>query len=147
MDREVSRHHLFDPEGMAPAVGFSYGALSAGGRVLHIAGLTGHRVDGTISDDLVDQFSVACEAVAQVITETGGEPSDLVSMTIYTTDVAGYKSQLAPIGERFRAVFGRHFPPMALIGISRLFDEKAQVELVCVAVVPDSPATTITRPG
>lgn len=133
----MSRHHLFDPDGMAPAVGFSYGALSAGGRLLHIAGLTGHHPDGSISEDLVDQFSIACESVARVITEAGGEPSDLVSMTIYTSDVDGYKSQLGPIGEGFRAVFGRHYPPMALIGISRLFDEKAQVELVCVAVVPD----------
>ena len=133
----MSRHHLFDPDGMAPAVGFSYGALSAGGRLLHIAGLTGHHADGTISDDLVDQFSVACKAVAKVIVTAGGEPSDLVLMTIYTTDVTGYKSNLGPIGERFRAVFGRHYPPMALIGISQLFDAMAQVELVCVAVVPD----------
>lgn len=133
----MSRHHFFDPEGMPPATGFSYGALSTGGRLLHIAGLTGRRADGTISDDLVEQFAVACEAVARVIVEGGGEPSDLVSMTIFTSDVAGYKSQLRPIGERFRTVFGRHYPPMALIGISELFEEEALIELVCVAVVPD----------
>ncbi len=133
----MSRHHFFDPEGMPPATGFSYGALSTGGRLLHIAGLTGRRADGTISDDLVEQFAVACEAVARVIVEGGGEPSDLVSMTIFTSDVAGYKSQLRPIGERFRTVFGRHYPPMALIGISELFEEEALIELVCVAVVPE----------
>lgn len=134
----MSRHHFFNPEGMPPATGFSYGAMSSGGRLLHIAGLTGRQGDGSISDDLVEQFAVACEAVAQVIAEAGGEPSDLVSMTIFTSDVAGYKSQLKPIGERFRAVFGRHFPPMALIGISELFDEQALIELVTVAVVPET---------
>ncbi len=134
----MSRHHFFNPEGMPPATGFSYGAMSGGGRLLHIAGLTGRRADGTISDDLVEQFTVACEAVAQVIGEAGGEPSDLVSMTIFTSDVAGYKNQLKPIGERFRAVFGRHYPPMALIGISELFDEQALIEVVTVAVVPET---------
>jgi enamine deaminase RidA (YjgF/YER057c/UK114 family) len=133
----MSRHHLFDPDGMAPAVGFSYGAVSAGGKLLHIAGLTGHASDGSITDDLVEQFAKACESVARVINEAGGEPSDLVSMTIYTTDVEGYRSRLGPIGEAYRTVFGRHFPPMALFGIKELFDPKALVELVCVAVVPD----------
>ena len=137
MDREMSRHHLFDPDGMAPAVGFSYGAVSAGGKLLHIAGLTGHLSDGSIADDLVEQFARACESVARVINEAGGDPSDLVSMTIYTTDIDGYRSRLGAIGEAYRAVFGRHYPPMALFGVGELFDPNALVELVCVAVVPD----------
>jgi len=137
MDREMSRHHLFDPDGLPPAVGFSYGAVSAGGRLLHIAGLTGHRADGSISDDLVEQFFAACESVAKVVGEAGGDPSDLISMTIYTTDIGTYRSRLGPIGEAYRSVFGRHYPPMALIGVSELFDPNARVELVCVAVVPD----------
>ena len=36
----MTRHHLFDPAGMSPAMGFSYGALADQGRLLHIAGLT-----------------------------------------------------------------------------------------------------------
>src|SRR5690606_34878479 len=79
VDRAMSRHLFFDPEGLPPASGFSYGAISSGGRLLHIAGMTGRKADGTITDDLVEQFSVACEGVARVIDEAGGEPSDLVS--------------------------------------------------------------------
>jgi enamine deaminase RidA (YjgF/YER057c/UK114 family) len=122
---------------MPPAVGFSYGAVSSGGRHLHIAGLTGHRADGSISDDLVEQFAAACESVAKVIGEAGGAPSDLVSMTIYTTDIEAYRDRLGPIGEVYRETFGHHYPPMALLGISELFDPNAFVELVCVAVLPD----------
>jgi enamine deaminase RidA (YjgF/YER057c/UK114 family) len=133
----MSRHHLFNPEGMAPAVGFSYGAVAARGRTLNIAGITGHQEDGSIVPDLVDQFGAACESVVRVIFEAGGEPADLVSMTIYTTDIAGYRDNLGPLGERYRAVFGRHYPPMALLGIDELFDPAAVVELVCVAVVPE----------
>ena len=133
----MNRHHLFSPDGMPPAIGFSYGALPADGRALHIAGLTGHRVDGSIDDDLVGQFTQACRSVAMVISEAGGEPTDLVSMTIYTTDLEGYRAHLGPLGEGYRSVFGRHYPPMALFGIAELFDPSAFVELVCLAVVPD----------
>lgn len=137
----MSRHQLFNPEGMTPAVGFSYGAVVGDGRVLHIAGITGERPGGGFDESLVDQFATACRGVARVITEAGGQPSDLVSMTIYTTAMEEYEASMKPIGIAYREVFGRHFPPMALIGASALFDPSAQVELVCVAVVPGSPET------
>ena len=132
----MSRHHLFNPDGMAPAAGFSYGAVAAEGRTLHIAGLTGHGGDLSIDKGIVDQFSAACLAVAGVIEEAGGEPTDLVSITIYTSAIEEYRQHLEEIGVAYRMVFGKHYPPMALLGISELFDPKALVELVCVAVVP-----------
>lgn len=132
----MSRHHLFNPDHMAPAAGFSYGAVAAEGRTLHIAGLTGHRRDLSIDEGIVDQFSAACRAVAGVIEEAGGEPTDLVSMIIYTSAIEEYRQHLEEIGVAYRMVFGKHYPPMALLGISELFDPKALVELVCVAVVP-----------
>lgn len=132
----MSRHRLFDPEGLPPATGFSYGAIAGEGRHVHIAGLTGHSEDGSIPDGLVDQFGVACESVARVIGEAGGEPDDLVSMTIYTTAIDDYRSNQRELGVAYRNVFGKHYPPMALFGIDELFDPQAKVELVCVAVVP-----------
>jgi enamine deaminase RidA (YjgF/YER057c/UK114 family) len=131
----MSRHVFLEPAGLPAARGFSHGVLSGQGRLLHIAGQTGHHADGKIDDGLVDQFASACQAVAAVIAEAGGRVEDLVSSTIYTIDVAGYRSQLGPIGEAYRQVFGRHYPAMALIGVSELFDPAALVELVGVAVV------------
>lgn len=128
---------MFDPDGMAPAIGFSYGSVAADGRLLHIAGMTGHGEDGSLPDGLVEQFAAACRGVARVIAEAGGAPDDLVSMTIYTPVIAEYRAQLGPIGDAYRSVFGRHYPPMALLGISELFDPAALVEVVCVAVVPE----------
>ncbi|MBW3666322.1 MAG: RidA family protein [Actinobacteria bacterium] len=136
MEGEMSRHRLFDPEDLAPARGFSYGALPEEGRLLHLAGITGHHPDGSIDEALSEQFAAACRTVARVVAEAGGEPSDVVSMTIYTTDMGGYRESLGPIGTAYRSVFGRHYPPMALIGIEELMDPGALVELVCVAVVP-----------
>ena len=138
----MTRHNLFNPGGMPPASGFSYGAISAEGRLLHIAGLTGHKADESIVESIVEQFSQACRNVAKVIEDAGGEPSDLVSMTIYTSSIEEYRSHLKEIGTRYREVFGKHYPPMALFGISELFDSRAKVELACVAVVPVGPPPT-----
>lgn len=133
----MTRHHLFEPEGLAPAVGFSHGAVAAEGRVLHLAGQTGTGADGNLATGLVEQFAQACRNVAVVVEAAGGDPTDLVSMTIYTTDISQYRSRLSSIGEAYREVFGRHYPPMALIGVAGLFQPLAMVELVCVAVVPE----------
>lgn len=132
----TSRHHLFDPDGLPEAIGFSYGALPEPGRTLHIAGITGHRGDGTIASDLVSQFSEACQSVARVIQAAGGAPHDLVKLTIYTTEIGEYRANLGPLGAAYREVFGKHYPPMALLGIDELFDPEAVVELLAVAVVP-----------
>ena len=121
---------------MPPGVGFSLGSVAVGGRTVYIAGQTGHHPDLTIDEGLVEQFAVACRAVARVIDEAGGEPADLVSLTIYTTVLDRYRESLEPIGEAYRSVFGKHYPPMALIGVSELYDPDALVELVAVAVVP-----------
>jgi enamine deaminase RidA (YjgF/YER057c/UK114 family) len=131
----MSDHRFLNPEGMPPARGFSHGALPTRGNTLYIAGQTGHHQDSTLDPGLVDQFAHACRSVAGVIAAAGGEPTDLVSMTIYTTDLQAYREGLEPIGVVYREVFGRHYPPMALIGVSELFDPEALVELVCVAVI------------
>lgn len=138
MEGAMSRHELFDVDDLPPAKGFSYGALAARGRALHIAGLTGHRSDESIAEGMVEQFAEACRSVARVIEKAGGSPTDLVSMTIYTTKVEEYRASLREIGFAYRQVFGKHFPPMALIGVAELFDPKAVVELVCEAVVPEA---------
>jgi enamine deaminase RidA (YjgF/YER057c/UK114 family) len=131
----MSRHHLINPGDLTPPHGFSHGALATSGRTLYIAGQTGHHPDLSIDDGLVEQFGRACRALARVIEEAGGEPDDLVSLTIYTSEIGIYRENLGPIGAAYREVFGRHFPPMALIGVAELFDSRAVVELVGVAVI------------
>jgi enamine deaminase RidA (YjgF/YER057c/UK114 family) len=136
MDRPVTRHRLIDVDGLPVPVGFSYAAVPVPGRTVYLAGITAERADGTLPGGLADQFEEACRAVAQVVAASGGEPGDVVSMTIYTTDVHEYRASLAEIGKAYRSVFGKHYPPAALLGVEELFHPEAKVELVCVAVVP-----------
>jgi enamine deaminase RidA (YjgF/YER057c/UK114 family) len=136
MEGEVSGLPV-NPSGLAPPSGFSHGVISGAGRLLHIAGETGHHQDMSLDEGFVLQFARACRNVATVVEEAGGAPSDVVSLTIYATDVAAYREDLEGVGEAYRAVFGKHYPAMALIGVSELVDPDALVEITGVAVIED----------
>ena len=126
-----------NPLQLAPPLGFSHGVLSGPGRILHIAGETGHHQDMSLDDGFVAQFARACENVAAVVEAAGGGPTDVVSLTIYATDVGSYRDNLAEVGKAYRSVFGAHYPAMALIGVSELVDPAAVVEITGVAVIED----------
>lgn len=128
-------NHLLNPDGLPEPVGFSHAVETAGERTLYVAGQTGHRGDGTIAHDLVDQFRQALVNVATCLEEAGFPPESLVRMLIYTTDVSAYRAELEPIGRVYREVFGRHYPAMALFGVTELFDPAARVELVATATL------------
>lgn len=139
MDRPVARAmgHLFvNPPELPEAIGFSHAAVVEPGRTIFLAGQAGHRHDGSISNDLVHQFAQACRNVASALEGSGAATSDLVNLHIFVTDVVAYRGLRRELGEAYREVFGRHYPPMALIGVGELFDPAAKVELVGTAVIP-----------
>jgi enamine deaminase RidA (YjgF/YER057c/UK114 family) len=135
----MSLHQFLNPEGMAAPVGFSHVAVAAPGRMVFVAGQTAHQADGTLKGStLPEQFAGAAENVVEALLAAGATPADVVQLHIFTTDVDGYRKESKNIGAAYRAVFGPHYPPMALFGVSRLFDAEALVELVATAVIPDA---------
>ena len=134
----VPAHRFLNPEGLGPPVGFSHVAVAAPGRLVFLAGETAHQADGSLAGPtLPEQFAAAAANVATALAAAGASPGDLVSLQIFTTDVDGYRLQSKAIGAAYREVFGPHYPPMALFGVTRLFDPAALVELVATAVIPD----------
>jgi len=134
----VGAHQFLNPEGLAPPVGFSHLAVAAPGRLVFLAGETAHQADGTLAGStLVEQFAAAAQNVAVALAAAGATPADVVSLQIFTTDVDGYRADTKAIGAAYREVFGPHYPPMALFGVTRLYDPAALVELVVTAVIPD----------
>jgi enamine deaminase RidA (YjgF/YER057c/UK114 family) len=135
----MGAHQFLNPAGLGPPVGFSHVAVAAPGRLVFLAGETAHQADGSLSGSTVaQQFAAAADNVGVALDASGATPADVVSMIIYTTDVDGYRASLKEIGAAYRAVFGPHYPPMALFGVTRLFDPDALVELVVTAVIPDT---------
>jgi enamine deaminase RidA (YjgF/YER057c/UK114 family) len=130
-------HRNVNPETLPPPTGYSHATVAAPGATVYLGGQTGHRRDGSIAEDLVEQFDQAAGNVAEAIRAAGGSPEHLVRMEIYVTDLAAYRASLGTIGQAYRRHLGKRYPAMALIGVSELFDAAAKVELVGVAVIPD----------
>jgi enamine deaminase RidA (YjgF/YER057c/UK114 family) len=134
----MAAHTFLNPEGMSPPVGFSHVAVTAPGRLVFVAGQTAHQADGTLAGStLPEQFAAAAENVAAALAAAGATPADVVQLHIFTTDVDAYRADSKAIGAAYKAVFGPHYPPMALFGVTRLYDAAALVELVATAVIPD----------
>ena len=136
MERPVaSPHELRNPETLPRPSGFSHAVLAQAGRTVYLAGQTAQRPDGSIAaGGMAEQFDVAAGNVVMALQAAGAQPQDLVSMQIFVTDVAEYQRLSKQIGEAYRRHFGRHYPAMALLGVSGLFDPKAKVELMAIAV-------------
>jgi enamine deaminase RidA (YjgF/YER057c/UK114 family) len=124
-------HRIVDVPELGDAVGFAHAVVTTPGRTVYLGGQTG------AGASLVEQFDAAAGKVVTALRAAGGEPDDLVSLVVYTTDVDAYRASLEELGEAWRRHFGRHYPALALIGVSALFEPEARVELVGAAVVPD----------
>jgi enamine deaminase RidA (YjgF/YER057c/UK114 family) len=140
VDRPVTDtpHRIVEPEGLPEPKGFAHGLVAAHGTTAYLGGQTGHRADGSLAgDDLVDQFDQACANVVVALDAAGARPEHLVFLAIHAVDVGEYRSRLGEIGRAYRRHFGRHYPAMALLGTTELFDPGAKVELIGTAVIPD----------
>ena len=133
----TAAHALINPDGLSEPVGYAHVVVAAPGRLVFIAGQIASDVDGVCrGTTLAEQFELALRNVATALAAVGGAPEHAVSLQIYTTNIEAYRAERREIGERYRAVFGRHYPAMSLFGVSDLFEPAALVEIVCAAVVP-----------
>jgi enamine deaminase RidA (YjgF/YER057c/UK114 family) len=107
------------------------------GRMLFIAGQVGWTSEEKfVSKDILGQFSQALANLQAAVKGGGGRMDDIVQMRIYVTDMEAYRKQLKDLGTVWREFFGGYYPAITLVGVNRLFDEKAKVEIECVAVLP-----------
>jgi len=124
-----------NPPGLARPSGFSH-AVSATGRTVFLAGQLGLDRDAKLADGgVVPQFEQALGNLLAALAAAGGQPSDLVSLTIYLTDLEGYQAHGKEIGAVWRRLAGPHYPAMAGVGVARLWLPAALVEIQGIAVV------------
>jgi enamine deaminase RidA (YjgF/YER057c/UK114 family) len=124
------------PQLPAPS-GFSHAVLADGGRVAFLAGQTALDPAGRIAGATVtEQFERALANLLTALAAAGGRAEHLASLTIYAVDLADYRAHGAEIGAVWRRLAGREYPAMAAVGVSRLWDPAALVELQGIAVIP-----------
>ncbi len=125
-----------NPAQLAPPTGFSHAVTATGSRLVFLAGQTALDGDGKITGDgLPAQFDRALTNLLGALRASGGTPEALTRVTVYTTDVEGYRAHARELGRIWRERAGRDYPAMALIGITRLWDAEALVELDGIAVL------------
>ncbi len=74
--------------------------------------------------------------------EAGGGPEHVMRMTVFVTDMDVYLASRTALAEAWRRHMGRHYPAMALLGVSRLVDAGAMVEIEVTAALPAAPRET-----
>ncbi|MEU4076908.1 RidA family protein [Streptomyces venezuelae] len=132
--------HRHNPAELAPPTGFSHAVTATGTRFVFLAGQTALDSEGkVVGDTLAGQFTTALGNLLTALRHAGGTPADLARVTVYTTDVAEYRAHAHELGRIWRRLAGRDYPAMAVIGVVRLWDEQARVELDGFAVL-DEPA-------
>jgi enamine deaminase RidA (YjgF/YER057c/UK114 family) len=124
------------PELGAPR-GFSHAVVAPPGRIVFLAGQTALDPGGRIvGDGVVAQFERALGNLLTALRAAGGEPQHLATLTVYAVDLADYRAHAREIGAVWRRLVGTDYPAMAGIGIARLWDDEALVEVQGIAALP-----------
>jgi enamine deaminase RidA (YjgF/YER057c/UK114 family) len=125
-----------NPAGLARPSGFSHAVSVTAGRMVFLAGQVGMDRDGkVVSGGVVAQFEQALANLLIALGAAGGLPGDLVSLTIYVVDLADYQAHAREIGAVWRRLAGTEYPATAGVGVTRLWDPEALVELQGIAAV------------
>jgi len=125
-----------NPSELATPRGFSHAVATTRQRTVHLAGQTALDADARIvGADVVGQFEQALSNLLAALAAAGGSGSDLASVTIYIVDMDDYLARASEIGAVWRRLVGTDYPAMAGIGVSRLWDVEALVEVQGVAVL------------
>ena len=131
----MSHLRRVNPDSLARPSGFSHAVVGTGTTV-HLAGQTALDASGTIvGDGVVGQFEQALSNLLTALAEAGGEPGDLVALTVYIVDMDDYRAHAREIGAVWKRLIGSDYPAMAGIGVSRLWDAEALVEVQGTAVL------------
>lgn len=117
------------PDEMEPVSHYCH-AVRAGDR-LWISGTVGVAPDGSIPDDVVEQFQLAMDSLDRCLRAAGGRPEHIVKVTVLLTDIAD-RGAINPIRQ---AYFGDHRPASTLFEVSALVAPEMKVEIEAEAVI------------
>ena len=125
-----------NPAALGRPIGYANGVLA--GELLFVAGQIGALPgpDGRlklVSRSMVAQFAQALKNVVAVVVEAGGTAEDIMDMTVFVVRPAAYRRNAKALGAQWREVMGKHFPAIAVVGVTSLYEPGAVIELKAVA--------------
>lgn len=130
-----ARPTVLQPQGWPRPKGYASGML-AEGRIVVTGGIVGWDEQGVFAPDFAGQAAQVFANIRAILAEAGAGPEHLVRLTWYVVDIDEYAANLKEIGKRYRAIFGTHYPAMAVVQVVRLVEPAARIEIEATAVIP-----------
>lgn len=131
----MTGHRLLQPAGWPKPSGYANG-IAASGETIFVGGQIGWDAEGRFAEGLAAQIGQTLANIVAVLAEAGVGPTAIVRLTWFVVDVEDYIRLRPEIGRAYVAVMGKHFPVMSVIGVSRLVEKDALVEIEATAVIP-----------
>ena len=105
-------------------------AVRANDRVW-VSGMVGIQNDGSVPEDVKEQFQIAIDYLDYALRAAGGKPEHVVKVQVFLTDVND-RNKINPIRENY---FGTHRPASTLVEVSGLISPELKVEIEAEAVL------------
>lgn len=108
--------------------------ISGPAKTIYVAGHTGQTAEDGSS--LAGNFEAQCrrtfENIAVTLADAGAQLSDLVTMTVFVTDVR----HTTPMTQIREEIFGKDFPASAAITVTGFAQSEILIEIQGIAVIP-----------
>ena len=127
---------ILQPAAWLRPKGYANG-MAGTGRVAAISGQIGWDSTGAFAPGLVRQ---ALLNVMAVLAESGGTADHIARLTWHVTDMVAYRAAGPALAPVWREVMGRHYPAMAVVGVTALVEPETCVEIEALAILPHGTA-------
>lgn len=106
-----------------PIMGYSRAVR--GGNTIAVTGTVGINADGTYPKTLAEQTKRSLDIILAALTKLGGKPEQVIRTRIYCTDISQWQEIAAVHGK----IFGDIRPATTLVGVAKLIDDAAMIEI------------------
>ena len=125
-----------NPAELEAPIGFSHAVKASGCTTIYLAGQTALNKDNMIEGKgIVEQFEKVMTNLLKALSEAGGSPENLVKLNIFAVDPVDYRANSKEIGKIWQRLIGKNYPAMTLVGVTKLWDSDALLEIEGVAVI------------
>lgn len=104
------------------------------GDTIAVTGTVGIGADGNYSPSLADQTARSLEIIVAALKSLGGDVQHVIRTRIYTTQIEKWEEIASVHG----ALFAEVRPATTLLGVAKLIDAEALIEIEVDAIVPRS---------
>lgn len=109
-----------------------YSRAVRAGKLIAVTGTVGVGADGTYSPSLGEQTARSLEIILRALEALGAGAQHVMRTRIYTTQIEKWEEIAAVHGK----IFGEIRPATTLVGVAKLIDAEALIEIEADAVLP-----------